>query len=129
MKKTITLFSGGFLTIFGAISLFMTLSIFFDLFGIREKEGNYLLSVVWANFFCAILYLVAAYGFFTNRQTIHKWLGWALFILIIAYIFLIIHIFQGGIYEKKTVVAMGFRTSLTFLFYLIARKINKIKTA
>lgn len=123
MKNIVNKISGGFLVIFGAVSLFMTLSIFFDLFGIREKEGNYVLSVVVANFVCAILYLLSAYGFFKKEAWTPKIIGTAFGILVIAYLFLILHIKQGGIYEKKTVIAMGFRSGITLLLFIIA-KIN-----
>lgn len=125
MQKSIHKIAGGFLLFFGAVSLFMTLSIFFDLFGVREKEGNYILSVVWANFICAIIYIVSAYGFFKQKHWTGNWMGTALAILVIAYFVLILHIKQGGLYEQKTVIAMGFRTTITLIIYLIARKIVK----
>lgn len=122
MKNIIKKSSGIFLLLFGAVSLFMTLSIFFDLFGIREKEGNYILPVVWANFFCAILYLVAGYGFFTNQKWTQKPLGISFIILTIAYLVLALHIKDGGLYETKTVIAMAFRTGITFILFLVAFK-------
>ena len=92
---------------FGLVTLFLSTSIILDLFGIRAKEGNYVLFIVWANFICSLLYLLAAYGFLKMR-------GWTKFIA------LKVHINEGGIYETKTVGAMLFRTGFTLILTLSA---------
>lgn len=122
MKKTILLV---FLILFGLVTLFMSSSIIFDWFGIREKEGNYVGGVVWANLVCAILYLVAAYGILKNQVWVKFPLTIALIILIIAYIGLFIHINNDGLYETKTVGAMAFRIGVTALLLFITTKILK----
>ena len=63
MKKYVLYTSAVILTAFGLLTLFLSTSVIFDLFGIRAKEGNYVLFVVWSNFISSILYLFAAYGF------------------------------------------------------------------
>ena len=115
------------LALFALLTLFLSSSVIFDWFGIRAKEGNYVLFVVLANFICSILYLFAVYGFLKRK----KWTFWTLFttlvILIIAFVVLLIHINNGGLYEEKTVGAMIFRMSVTLIFSLIALlKFNKI---
>lgn len=122
---------GVIIALFALLTLFMSTSVIFDLFGIRAKEGNYVLFVVLANFICGFFYLLAAYGFFTQKR-------WTTFILIITLIILIItflglrlHINSGGIYEVKTVKAMLFRISMTAAFtalswFYIGKKV-KIK--
>ena len=50
MKVTILKISAIILTLFALITLFMSSSVIFDLFGIREKEGNYVLFIVITNF-------------------------------------------------------------------------------
>ena len=92
----------------------------FDLFGIRAKEGNYVHFVVWANFICSFLYLFAAYGFIKNKRWTATLLGISTLILLAAFIGLKIHINSGGIYEEKTVAAMIFRISVTFVLAIIA---------
>jgi hypothetical protein len=113
MKRTFIIIIAVALFLFGSLTLFLSGSVIFDLFGIREKEGNYVLLVVWANFISSILYLVAAYGLFKMK----KWPVWLLvapvFILVAAFIGLKIHINNGGVYETKTVNAMLFRIGLT----------------
>jgi hypothetical protein len=101
--------------ILGVVSLFMTSSIIFDLFEIREKEGNYVPFIVYANFVCSFLYLYCSYGFFTKNRWTTILLFVAVGILILAYIALIIYIQVGGIFEMKTVKAMLGRISLTIV--------------
>ncbi|MBK6754688.1 MAG: hypothetical protein IPG69_14160 [Flavobacteriales bacterium] len=50
------------LLLFGALTLFLSTSVIFDLFGVRAREGNYVLVVVWANFIASVLYVLAAGG-------------------------------------------------------------------
>ncbi len=121
--KPIVLFISGFLiALFGIVTLFMSTSVIFGLFDIREKEGNYVLFVVIANFVCAFLYLAAAYGFFTKKKWTTMVLNFSVGVLVIAFIGLGIHIYSGGIYEHKTVYAMMFRVFITLGFLLISLK-------
>ena len=119
MKKIIRYIATAFLLGFGLLTLFLSMSIIFDLFNIRIKEGNYVLFVVHANFICSILYLFAAYGFYKMKNWSYILLGLASIILVLAFINLKIYIGKGGIYEIKTVGAMIFRLSLTVIFTFI----------
>ena len=128
MKKYIPFLSSLILTGFGLLTLFLSSSVIFDWFGIRAKEGNYVLFVVWANFISSLLYLISAYGFLKIKSWTFKTLSVATVILIVALIGLFIHIYSGGIYETKTVFAMLFRISVTIVFTVIAYfSINKKK--
>ena len=120
MKKYVLYTSAVILAAFGLLTLFLSTSVIFDLFGIREKEGNYVLFVVWSNFISSILYLFAAYGFIKNKKWTTSLLGISTLILIAAFVGLKIHINSGGIYETKTVGAMIFRISVTFVFAILA---------
>ncbi len=120
MKKTLLYLFAIILTGFALLTLFLSTSVIFDLFGIRAKEGNYVLFVVWSNFISSILYLFAAYGFFKDKKWTTKLLGISTFILIAAFIGLKIYVNTGGIYETKTISAMIFRISVTFVFTIIA---------
>ncbi len=68
MKPIVLFISGFIIALFGVVTLFMSTSVIFGLFKIREKEGNYVLFVVVANFICAFLYVAAAYGFFLTAK-------------------------------------------------------------
>ncbi len=128
-KKVIRYLSAIILIGFGLLTLFLSTSIIFDLFGVRAKEGSYVLFVVWSNFISSILYLFSGYGFFKIKNWTMILLGLASVILISSFVSLKIHISNGGIYEIKTVGAMIFRISLTIAITLIAYfTIHKDKT-
>lgn len=120
MKQVFKNSAGLILALFGLITLFLSGSVIFDLFGVRAKEGNYVLFVVWANFLSSILYLFAAYGFIKTKIWTTHLLGCSTLLLIMALIGLIIHINSGGIYETKTIGAMIFRITLTLVFSILA---------
>lgn len=120
MKKYFFYLAVFILVFFGIVTLFLSTSIVFDLFGIRAKEGNYVPFIVWANLICSILYLVAAYGFIKNKKWTTPLLGASTLLLVVAFGGLLYYIRSGGIYEVKTVGAMIFRTSVTLLFTLLA---------
>lgn len=120
MKKYIPYIIATVLTAFALLTLFLSMSVIFDLFGVRAKEGNYVLFVVWSNFISSILYLFAAYGFIKNKKWTTTLLVISTLLLIAAFIGLKIHISSGGIYETKTIGAMIFRISVTFVFAIIA---------
>ena len=113
------------LTAFGLITLFLSSSVVFDLFGIRAKEGNYVLFVVIANMISSILYLLAVYGIILKKIWTTKILSISAGVLIIAFIGLFVHINIGGIYETKTIGAMVFRILLTLGFTISAHFIIK----
>ncbi|MBK7408332.1 MAG: hypothetical protein IPL49_16550 [Saprospirales bacterium] len=120
MKKFISYPAAFILAAFGVLTLFLSSSIIFDLFDIREKEGNFVWIVVGANFIASILYLLAAYGFLKNRRSTATLLGASLLVLVAAAIGFYFHINSGGLYETKTIGALTFRIMLTLIFTLIA---------
>jgi len=120
MKKIFNYFPIVLLIAFALLTLFLTSSIIFDWFGIREKEGNYVLFVIWANFVSSLLYLFAAYGFLKRKKVTFNILSLSALILIMALVGLFIHINSGGLYETKTIGAMIFRIALTIVFVFLA---------
>ncbi|MCZ2460816.1 MAG: hypothetical protein LC128_14445 [Chitinophagales bacterium] len=117
------------LVLIGAVSLFMTTSVVFDLFGIREKEGNYVPFIVYTNMACAIIYLIAAYMNRKQPKLSFFLLVIASVALVVAFISLMIYINNGGIHEAKTVKAMVFRMAFTIVMavagYVIWKKGSK----
>jgi len=125
-SKLLTYFFTVVLAIFGLLTLFLSSSIIFDCFGMRAKQGNYVLIVVWANFICSILYLFAVYGFIQFRQWTFKVLVASIIILMITMLGLFVHIIFGGLYETKTIGAILFRIMVTIAFAVFSYlKINK----
>lgn len=68
MKQKLRYIIAVALGLFALLTLFLSSAVIFDFFNIREKEGNYVLFVVWANFISSILYLVAVYGLVKVRK-------------------------------------------------------------
>lgn len=120
MKKIFSYFPVVLLIAFALLTLFMSSSVLFDWFGIREKEGNYVLFVVWANFVSSLLYLFAAYGFLKQKKVTFNILSLSALILTMALVGLFIHINSGGLYETKTIGAMIFRIAITIAFVFLA---------
>lgn len=128
MKNYLSFLYAAALALFGLLTLFLSTSVIFDWFGIRAKEGNYVLFVVLANFISSLLYLISAFGFLKAKNWVFKILSLAVIVLITAFLGLIIHLFSGGIYETKTIFAMLFRIAVTIVFVAIAYfSINKRK--
>ena len=101
------------LSFFGLVTVFMASSVIFNLFGIREKEGNYVLFIVYTNLVCGILYLMAAYTTWTTPKLSFTSLLVSLALLIVAFIAFQFYIYNGGIHEAKTIKAMVFRIVFT----------------
>lgn len=120
MKKVVPYIVALLLAGFGLLTLILSSSVIFDLFGIRAREGNYVLFVVWANFISSIFYLISAYGFLKNKKWTTILLSVSVIVLIIAFIRLNIHANAGGIYETKTMSAMIFRITVTLVFTILA---------
>jgi hypothetical protein len=129
MKKVLPFIVAGILAVFGFVTLFLSGSVILDLFGIRAKEGNYVLFVVWANFISRILYLIGAVGFIKAQKWTIRPLIVSVLVLVLAFAGLFVHIKIGGIYETKTIGAMVFRITITIvstaLAYFMISKKNK----
>jgi len=120
MKSVILKIAATILVLFALITLFMSSSVIFDLFGIREKEGNYVLFVVISNFFCGFLYLISAYGLYFQKKWTTSLLGASLGILLLSFTGLLWHINTDGNYEEQTLKAMLFRIGITLVFTILS---------
>ncbi len=108
------------LMVFALVTLLLSSSLILDWFGIRAKEGDYVLFVVWANFICSWLYLLSVYGLIKLRKWSVRPLIVSILVLVAALIGLLVHIQNGGLYETKTIGALFFRIGLTLVFALFA---------
>ncbi|MCB0410723.1 MAG: hypothetical protein KDD29_10925 [Flavobacteriales bacterium] len=127
MKAIVLRIAAILISLFALVTLFMSTSVIFGLFGIREKEGNYVLFVVISNFMAGFLYLVSAYGLLREKSWTTKLLLFTAITLIVCFIGLLFHINSGGIYEQKTIKAMLSRIAIAVAFtgmswYFITRK-------
>ena len=130
MKKILKYGLITILSLFGLLTLFLSASVIFDLFGIRAMEGNYVLFVVWSNFISSIIYLLSVYGLLNKQKWVPLVLALSTVILIIAFVGLKMHIKAGGLYEVKTVGAMMFRSGITIVFtilsYIVVKKEKQV---
>src|SRR5690349_14377997 len=91
------------LALFGMVTIFVGGSVIFDLFGLREKEGNFVPFVVWANFICGFIYIATAYNFWNAKRGSLTLIVSAFVILVFTFGALMLHIKSGGLYEAKTI--------------------------
>ena len=102
---TITLLA----VIFGLITIKSGGTVLFVDGTFRENAGQYVPFVVWFNFLIGFAYVIAGIGLWMQNH----WAVWlSIFIVVttlIVSVLLSIYILQGGFYELRTVLAMGFR--------------------
>lgn len=76
----------------------------------QASAGNYVPFVLWFNFLAGFAYVIAGAGLWLR----HRWAVW-LAVVIAATTALVfatfgVHIYAGGAYEMRTVIAMSLRT-------------------
>ena len=121
MRKAIKIIVLIFLISFGGLTVFLTSSVLLDLFGIRQKEGNFVPFIVWINLFSGFGYLLAAYGIWKNKNRTTILLVLNIILLIIGNIALYFHIQAGGIYKMETVKGMIFRLVVTTVVVILTK--------
>lgn len=76
----------------------------------RAAAGNYVPFVLWFNFVAGFAYVVSGVGLWMQQ----RWAVWLAVAIAAATAFTFAafgaHIFIGGLYEKRTVIAMSMRT-------------------
>lgn len=101
-----------FLVLFGGATLKEGASVLFFDSAARAAAGNYVPFVLWFNFVAGFAYIVAGVGVGVKAQWDLR-LSCAIAALTGAvFIALGVHIAMGGLYEKRTVIAMSLRTSI-----------------
>jgi hypothetical protein len=128
MKQFVKYAAAAVLSAFGLLTVFLSGSVIFGFFGIREMEGNYVMTVVMSNFVAGRLYLIAAAGLFAGKGWSLKTLAVSGVVLLAGFLALLVHIYSGGIYEHKVIPAMISRIALTLAFTAIVWWLNNRKT-
>ena len=121
MRKLIRLSTAAFIGIFGLITLYLSTSVIFDLFGMREKQGDYVLFVIFANFICGFLYIIGSIGLLKQKAWTKKIFLYALIILLLTFFSFIIYVKTGGIYKTDTFKALALRTTITIIALLSSK--------
>ena len=83
----------------------------------RVAAGHYVPFVLWFNFLAGFVYVIAGAGLWARR----RWAVWLALSIAAAtaVVFAVfgIHIFLGGAFEMRTVVAMALRTTVWAVLY------------
>ncbi len=88
----------------------------------RTAAGNYVPFVLWFNFLAGFAYAVAGIGLWL-RQRWAVWLAAAIAAAtILAFAAFGVHIYSGGAYELRTVIAMSLRTLVWVAITAIAAR-------
>lgn len=96
--------------LFGLITLKEGGSVALNIGTARVDAGNYVPFVVWFNFLSGFVYITAGIGLWLKKTWAAKLSVFLLSSILAVYTLLFIHIFGGGLYETRTVFAMGFRS-------------------
>ena len=93
----------------------------------RQAAGNYVPFVLWFNFLAGFVYVITGAGFWLQKQ----WAVRLSFLIVIAtfivYVILGLYILGGGLYEIRTIFAMGFRTIIwAFIAIFAYRRITGV---
>ena len=95
--------------IFGLLTVITGFLILFAGGKFQEGAGDYVSFVLWFNFLMGFVYLITGGGLWMQKS----WAVWTsifiVFATLVVYVMFGIYMLNGGIYEFRTVVAMGFR--------------------
>lgn len=86
----------------------------------RAAAGNYVPFVLWFNFLAGFAYVIAGMGLWMQ----HRWAAWLAIAITaattLAFAAFGAHVYSGGAYEPRTVVAMSLRTLVWIVIAAIA---------
>lgn len=112
--------------VFGIMTLISGGRSLFTEAGVASR-GNIVPVVLWFNFIAGFFYLMAGISTFRLKVCVKK-LAIVLAVLnTIVLLYLANHIYQGGLYENKTVVAMSFRTVFWIFFAVYFQRSEMFK--
>lgn len=86
----------------------------------RAAAGNYVPFVLWFNFLSGFAYVIAGIGLWMQQ----RWAVWLAVAIVVAitvtFVAFGIHIYSGGAFEQRTVIAMNMRTLIWIAISFIA---------
>lgn len=96
--------------VFGLLTLKEGGTVLFGDEAVRTAAGNYVPFVLWFNFLAGFAYVVAGAGLWLQQRWA-VWLSAAIATATaITFVFFGVHIYSGGVFELRTVIAMTMRT-------------------
>jgi len=88
----------------------------------RAAAGNYVPFVLWFNFVAGFAYVIAGVGLWRQQ----RWAVWLAATIaaatVLTFAALGVHIYSGGAYEQRTVVAMSLRTLVWVVIAAVAAR-------
>lgn len=85
-----------------------------------RAAGNYVPFVLWFNFLAGFAYVIAGIGLWLQQ----RWAVWLSIAIAVATAITFaafgVHVFLGGLYEKRTVIAMSLRTLVWIVIATVA---------
>jgi hypothetical protein len=96
----------------------------------RDAAGNYMPLVLWFNFLAGFAYVIAGVGLWLQQ----RWAAWLALAIALAtaltFVAFIVHVYSGGAFEQRTVIAMSLRTLVWVMIAAIAwRGLVRVKSA
>jgi len=86
----------------------------------RTAAGNYVPFVLWFNFVSGFAYVIAGVGLLLQQ----RWAVWLTIAITVAIVLTFAafgaHVYSGGAYEQRTVIAMSLRTLIWVVIATIA---------
>lgn len=104
-----------FSLIFGLMTLKEGGFALFDINGARASDGNIVPFVLQFNFFSGFIYILIAFGLYKKKEWVKRLSLVMVVGIMTVFLFFIMHINNGGLYETKTLYAICFR-SFTWIF-------------
>ena len=95
---------------FGLITIKSGGSVLFIDGSARQAAGYYVPFVVWFNFLAGFVYIATGAGLWLQKQWAVRLSVLIVIATFIVYAILGLYILGGGLYEIRTIFAMGFRT-------------------
>lgn len=93
----------------------------------KQSAGNYVPFVLWFNFIAGFAYIVAGIAMFRLKSCSRRLSALIAISTTIVFILFGIHIFNDGLYELRTVMAMTLRSTLWIYIAIVALRAKALK--
>lgn len=88
----------------------------------RQAAGDYVPFVLWFNFLAGFVYIIAGTGLWLQKRWAVKLSVLIAVATVIIYALFGLHIFGGGLYEKRTIIAMSLRSVVWAVIAILAHR-------
>ncbi|MBP9681360.1 MAG: hypothetical protein KBD76_08140 [Bacteriovorax sp.] len=93
----------------------------------KQSAGNYVPFVLWFNFIAGFAYIMSGIAMFKLKSCSRRLSAVIAISTTIVFILLGIHIFNDGLYELRTVMAMTIRSTLWISIAIVALRAKALK--